>query len=245
MMRRRGQSKKIEFGWARMPAPAARFFDTLTSGGANERQVREIADDLLERIPRGRLLEIGSGPGRLLVEMARRAPQHLELHGLDLSPQMIEIARQHLGDLPAELRVGSIERTDYDGGTFDLVTCTGSFYIWHDPIRCLEEIHRLLVPGGAAVLFELHRSGRPLDFLRGVRDIFWEQGLLRGALAPVFLAQAIRMSRSLAEVSAIIRQTNFAEDFRIEPVTLAALPIWVRIVLEKKVPSGLLPEGTS
>ncbi len=151
-MGNRGEARFTKF-----PGFAARLYDRLTQEKAIRPQYTEVAQDLALRISGGRLLDVGAGPGRLLLDMHKLRPD-VELHGLDISASMVQLARRNLVGTPAEIRQGSIEQTEYRNEFFDLVTCMGSFYLWNNPQRCLEEIFRILKPGQSAYLYETHRD---------------------------------------------------------------------------------------
>lgn len=114
-----------EAHFLRMPRFAARLYD-LVLMKATESQTCDVARDLSTRMEQGRLLDIGTGPGRLLLKVHHQNP-HIELFGLDISPAMIELARRNLSGVPATLRQGRAEQTAFPADFFDLVTCTGSF----------------------------------------------------------------------------------------------------------------------
>jgi len=126
-MTSRGQQDFIH-----LPGFAARLYAALTGINSIRSQHQEIAADLTGNISSGRLIDVGMGPGVLLAEIHRLKPG-IELHGLDISSAMVELARKNLGNVPAKLRVGDIRKTDYPDLYFDIVTCTGSFYLWDEP----------------------------------------------------------------------------------------------------------------
>src|SRR6266545_1351899 len=110
-----------------------------------------IAADVAAVAPDGaRVLEVGCGPGRLSIRLAR---QHgLEVTGLDLDPAMIERARAN-ADRPGngEARrpsflVGDVASLAFPDGSFDLVVSTLSMHHWADPTAGLAEIGRVLRP---------------------------------------------------------------------------------------------------
>lgn len=222
----------VETGYLMLPRAAAELFDVMTSGQANNEQIRQIADDLCRQSPRGRVLDVGCGPGRLLEELARRRGDR-ELHGLELSRAMIALAARRLERRDVELRCRSVEASGYPDDHFDLVTCTGSLYIWYEPVRCLDEIYRILKPGGAAVLFETVRDLDLLALLRGFAAIFPRQGLLRGVAGPVALLNQRRMTYRFEQYQALAARSRFGDDHSLERITLAQLPMWVRIELRK------------
>src|ERR1700689_1104576 len=113
----------------------------------------------LRRVPlaqRGdwRALEIGCGPGRLMRPMSRH---FVEIHGVDVSDEMIALAKEKLRDVPhahAHLTDGASLR-QFGEDFFDFVYSYAVFQ--HIPSRevvyqYLKEIRRVLKPGGLARL---------------------------------------------------------------------------------------------
>ena len=113
---------------------------------------REIAENL-SLADTGRVLDVGTGSGLQLKVIHEIRPE-IALYGLDLSTEAVRVAEANLADIEADLRVGSIESTTYDDGFFDLVTCNSSMSYWKNLVACFDEIHRILRPGGAAILYE-------------------------------------------------------------------------------------------
>jgi ubiquinone/menaquinone biosynthesis C-methylase UbiE len=193
----------------------------------------EIAADLASRVDRGRLLDIGTGPGRLLLEVYRLNP-YIELFGLDISDAMVNLAKSNLSGIKVDLRQGSICKTAYEGDYFDIITCSGSFYLWDYPEECLEEIYRILKVGQSAYLFESYRDYERGEFRNALRTNLRGENLFRRLVSPVFLRKQLRMTYNIDEVAGIIRRTSFSDNHAIEKIVLAGLPIWLRIMLTKR-----------
>ncbi len=104
----------------------------------------------LEARPGDKVLDAGCGTGALLHALASRQ-RKLELAGLDLSPEMLEIARARLGDR-AELRQGRLEAMPFDDLSFDLVISTSVFHYLRRPGEALAEVWRVLRPGGRILI---------------------------------------------------------------------------------------------
>jgi ubiquinone/menaquinone biosynthesis C-methylase UbiE len=107
----------------------------------------------LRRIPLEageRLLDVGCGTGLLLGCLAGRSPFR-ELTGVDLSPGMVAQAR---GRLPASVRllVGDAEALPFPPASFDVAVSVSSFHYWPAPARGLEELRRVLRPGGRLII---------------------------------------------------------------------------------------------
>jgi len=223
----RGQSD-----FARLPRFAARLYAALTQTGPILSQHREIADDLISRIEGGTVLDIGTGPGRLLEEVHRRRPD-FRLYGLDISAAMVEMARKNLGGLGIEFQQGDIRHAPFRDHFFDLVTCTGSFYLWTEPREGLDEIFRILKPGRAAYLYETY-SDCDLDAVReAFRANLRNENLLRRFIAPRLFLKQLRMTYRTDEIEAIVAGTRFSGSFSMDRIVLARMPAWVRITLMK------------
>lgn len=220
-----------ETAFVRLPPFAAGLYDRMLRGRGADSHYADLAKDLLAQGARGRVLDVGTGPGRLLVELRAAAPS-LELHGLDISPAMVALARRTVGD-GVELRVGSIAGTDYPAGSFDVVTCSGSFYLWDEPEACLTEVHRLLAPGGAAHLYESTREYDRAALEAALERNLVGERLVRRLLAPRFLRRQLTLTYTADEVHRIVARTPFAGRCGITPLTLGGLPVWMRVTLRR------------
>lgn len=129
----------------------------------------ELEQDLLLRIEplRGtRVLDLGCGIGNLTIELLARGA---EVTALDLSPKMIETARQRVerfsGGGPVEWVVAPAEKTGLPDSSFDLVV--GKWILHHADIGALAgEIHRVLRPAGRAIFIENSGTNPLLAFAR-------------------------------------------------------------------------------
>jgi len=227
-LRSRGETTFVKF-----PHVAAALYGALSRTQSLQRQAHEIATFLVGEIERGRVLDVGTGPGRLLVAIHQLNPA-LGLYGLDISQSMIELARENLADVPVNLRIGSIARTEYESDFFDLVTCTGSFYLWDDPKQGLEEIHRILKPGRRAYLFETRRDHDKRAFRKALRANLRQEGLVMRLVGPLLLGKAFELGYRPDEIEGILRDTSFSPAHQIEDVTVAGLPVWMRIMLARQ-----------
>jgi ubiquinone/menaquinone biosynthesis C-methylase UbiE len=98
------------------------------------------------------ILDIGCGTGELLFQLQTRF--NADLAGLDLSGNMLEIARKKLGN-NVELRQGDAEHLPWEASRFDLVSCTLSFHHYPQPRLALAEMRRVLKPGGTLLLADI------------------------------------------------------------------------------------------
>ncbi len=114
--------------------------------------------------PFKRLVDLGSGTGRMLTLLAPHAEAAL---GLDLSQQMLNLARNRVteaGLAACELRHGDIFATRLPDESADLVVVHQVLHYLADPAAAVKEAARIVAPGGRLVIadFAPHR----LEFLR-------------------------------------------------------------------------------
>ena len=116
----------------------------------------------------GRAIDIGGGPGKLAIRLARMALQ-VEVVSLDLSPEMVELANQNAAEAGLSGRVegvlGSAESIPFPDASFDLAVSTLSLHHWEQPVAAFREIDRVLKPGGRALVVDLRRDMALLPWL--------------------------------------------------------------------------------
>ena len=111
--------------------------------------------------PCGQAIDLGCGPGDLVIELARRAP-HLHVTGVDLSEDMLAQSRKNAARAGLSERVafraGDAGQIPFENDSLDLVISTLSLHHWEAPPTVLDEIDRVLRPGGAFMIFDLRRD---------------------------------------------------------------------------------------
>lgn len=130
----------------------ARLYDRvlvpLVMGGLYRSVAAEVVGDLPEG---GTFLDIGTGPGQLLVEVGRRRPD-VRLAGIDPSDDMVEVARRRIRDAGlterSDVQVAGAESMPFETGSVDVAMSTLSGHHWADLGMALAEQARVLRPGG-------------------------------------------------------------------------------------------------
>lgn len=111
------------------------------------------------QILRGKhLLEVGCGLGYDSVEFLRR---DVRVTATDLTPTAVQLARRHfeLQRLhPEEVRVANALALPYEDATFDAVWANGVLHATGDTVRAVREVHRVLKPGGRAIISHFYRK---------------------------------------------------------------------------------------
>jgi len=225
-------SDRGENSFVKFPKFAAKLYDTMMKKDAMKLQRVQIAEILTHYINEGKILDIGTGHGRLLAEIFNKNPK-IELYGLDISEKMIELARLNLYDIPVNLQQGNITKTNFKADYFDLITCTGSFYLWNSPVDALNEIHRILKPQKRAILFESHKEYDKDELKGAIKKNLQKENFFNKKIIPNFLKKQLRMTYEISEVEEIINKSLFKNNSSINKITLANLPIWLKIELKK------------
>jgi SAM-dependent methyltransferase len=104
----------------------------------------------LEHVPLragDRVLEVGCGVGSFLAFIADRGA---ELHGIDASEALLDIARRRVP--AADLRVADMEALPFPDDTFDLVAGFNTFFFANDMVAALREAGRVARPGAPVVI---------------------------------------------------------------------------------------------
>jgi ubiquinone/menaquinone biosynthesis C-methylase UbiE len=114
---------------------------------------------------RGRALDIGTGPGQIVVKLARRL-MLWKFTGVDRSQAMIAQANANLaaggGALAGrvEFQVADGNRLPFHDHSFDFVMCNSVLHHVAEPQKLFSEMARLAKPGGAILLRDLRRPRR-------------------------------------------------------------------------------------
>ena len=116
-------------------------------------------------ITEGLALEIGPGPGYLGLEWLKKTGG-TKLNGLEVSPEMINLAEKNAREYGLEDRVryvlGDAQKMPFESNTFDGVFTNGSLHEWSQPRMILNELFRVLKPGGKYFVSDLRRDMSPL-----------------------------------------------------------------------------------
>jgi ubiquinone/menaquinone biosynthesis C-methylase UbiE len=104
-----------------------------------------------------RLLEVGCGTGTDLLQFARGGS---EVVGIDLTPRSVEITRQRFRAYAVEgdFAIGDAENLAFPDNSFDLIYSFGVIHHTPDTGRAVSEFHRVLRPGGRAIVMLYNRA---------------------------------------------------------------------------------------
>jgi ubiquinone/menaquinone biosynthesis C-methylase UbiE len=197
--------KRQEWGEQRSQA-FARMNDR-GAGGVYSALARKIARQWVPRDGGCVLLELGSGPGLLAVELKKLLP-NARIIVTDPSEPMISIARKNADEAnfrDIETILGAAERIPVDSATVDVVISQQSLHEFADLEKAFSEMRRVLKPGGKAVITDWNKSYPRWRFylwcFRMLRRMGWQRA--REA------SYSYRRARRFDEVSRVLLQSNF------------------------------------
>ncbi len=151
----------------------------------------------------GTALEVGPGPGYLGIEWLSKT-QGTFLKGLDISQDMINIAQRNAREFKVhdrvEYRLGNAKQMPFADQTFDAVFTNGSLHEWSDPKLVLDEIYRVLKPGGRYSVTDLRRD--ITQFARIVLQFAIPKERKEG------FASSLNASYTVEELMPILKATN-------------------------------------
>jgi ubiquinone/menaquinone biosynthesis C-methylase UbiE len=140
-----------------MEGAVARWYDRSTR--KDMERFRALAARLRTVLPQGGdMLEVAPGPGFVAIEMAKGGAYRVT--GLDVSRTMVDLARRNAAEAGVDVafRQGNVSAMPFADNSFDLLACSAAFKNFSEPHRALEEMHRVLRPGGTAVVLDLRRD---------------------------------------------------------------------------------------
>ncbi|WP_457634367.1 bifunctional demethylmenaquinone methyltransferase/2-methoxy-6-polyprenyl-1,4-benzoquinol methylase UbiE [Oceanithermus desulfurans] len=156
-------------------APRYDLLNRLLSGGVDQRWRRLAVRLATEKAPR-RILDVATGTGDVALLLKRARPE-AEVVGADFTPQMLELARAKAERAATDVRFVEADALalPFADASFDALTVAFGFRNFADYERGLAEFHRVLAPGGRAVILEFPP---PPEGLLGRAYRFYFNGVL-------------------------------------------------------------------
>ena len=176
--------------------------------------LKEIVDGTPQRI-----LDVACGTGDSTISIAKAAAERTEVIGADISEGMMALVKGKAEKAGVgeriSLQVADGEALPFGEGTFDRVTCAFGIRNFEHKDVGLKEFHRVLKPGGRAVVLELSVPQNRL--LRALYDLYflhilpWVGGLVSGDKAAYkYLPASVHAFPSPDAFCAMLRDAGFA-----------------------------------
>jgi ubiquinone/menaquinone biosynthesis C-methylase UbiE len=210
-----------------IPAPGAIIYNATVAIVLRKPEAK-IAQDIVEKMGNGTILDLGSGPGHLSIDIARGSTG-LKVYGIDLSRRMVKIARRHArGVNNARFVFGNAAKLPFKDNSIDLVISTGASHHWKMPRLVFDECYRVLKPGQEAWIYD----GCPEVFHNPAdrRRLKEEYGFFVGRLGPrVSTLHGFTREEYHTIIKDILEQTAFKGNYQ-----MALTDIWMKITLRKR-----------
>lgn len=173
------------------------------------------------------ILEIASGPGYLAIELSKMGK--FKITGLDISHTFVEIAQDNAKKAMAEIsfQQADVANMPFLDSSFDFILCTSAFKNFSDPVKALNEMHRVLKPNGKVWIDDLRK-----DFTNESIDNLIKNKMKAKGFSAFFMKWSFK---SFLKKSAYTREQfeNFASTSRFKNYEIVETPTEFELLLTK------------
>jgi ubiquinone/menaquinone biosynthesis C-methylase UbiE len=170
-----------------------------------------------------RVLEIAPGPGYLAIELAKLTG--CRMVGVDLSRTFVRMAREnaHKAGVDIAFEEGDAADLPLPSDGYDFVVCCAAFKNFTRPLAALDEMYRVLKPGGTALIIDLRKDFSPQDVNQYVRG----KGVINGVLIKLTFHTMLKKRAYTHEaIAQLAAQSRFERgDVRLDTI---AFELWLR-----------------
>ena len=202
------EKRRWRFKGPEMEGPVARWYTRVRGTQSQLDLYRRQAAELTAGLhPGARVLEVAPGPGYLAIEIARLGT--FSVTGLDISHTFVEIASDNArkAGVTIDFRQGDVAQMPFESGSFDLIVCQAAFKNFTLPRSALAEMHRVLLPGGTAVIQDMSRDATHADIEREVEQM--HVGLVTTFTTKATLEMLKRRAYAPADLARLANQSPF------------------------------------
>jgi len=109
-----------------------------------------------------KVLEVAPGPGYLSIELANRG---FILTGVEISEDFVTIEKRNAEEagVSVDFKQGNASALPLPDGIFDFVICSAAFKNFSEPLKALNEMHRVLKPDGTALIIDMNHDATSED----------------------------------------------------------------------------------
>ncbi len=138
----------------------------------------------------GSVLEIATGPGYFCTELAKLG--NFKITGLDISNDLIKIARNNAeqAGVKVDFLQGNASSIQFPDMSFDFIFCSWAIKNFMEPQKVLNEMYRVLKPGGTALIIDLNHDAASQEWNR------YSSSLGLKGMPALFMKLAFRIQRS-------------------------------------------------
>ncbi len=176
-----------------------------------------VAEEIVAHLQGDTILDIGTGPGYLPIEIAKRS-SNVRIIGVDLSRKLLDMARSNAARAGLSDRLtfqlGNAGRIEFDDSAFDMVISTGMLHAIKDPVKVIQEMYRVLKAGGEAWIFDPARVSAAVDRKKWKASLNLREKFFLRLFQLSGLHKPIK-TYTREEAIALIEKTDF-KDYRID-----------------------------
>jgi ubiquinone/menaquinone biosynthesis C-methylase UbiE len=213
-----------------MNGAVARWYAGLTKKSMED--FKALARRTADQIPAdASVLEVAPGPGYFAVELAKLG--NFQVTGLDISETFVEIARHNAAKagVSVDFRHGNASGMPFADDSFDFLLCCAAFKNFTEPERALEEMYRVLKPGGQGLIIDLRRDASMESVRQAVAGM--KVGMVNGIITKLtFRHMLLKRAYTKSQFEQMIAGTKFRAE-------ISENLLRVEIVLSK--PAKALP----
>jgi ubiquinone/menaquinone biosynthesis C-methylase UbiE len=189
--------------------------------GKHIESYRVAAREIAGRLPGGsHVLEVAPGPGYFAVALAKLGSYHIV--GLDISPSFVRMAAENARreGVDVEFRLGNASSMPFDPDSFDFIYCRAAFKNFSEPIRAIDEMYRVLKPGGTAAIVDLRKDATAGEIDAAVAEM--GLGRINSALTRlIFKHSLIKRAYSQDDFRSMVSRTPFGMcEIRVDSIGL-------------------------
>jgi ubiquinone/menaquinone biosynthesis C-methylase UbiE len=179
------------------------------------REYVDLARRIASQIPQGSaVLEVAPGPGYFCIELAKLGLYAIT--GLDISRTFVKMATGKAADagVRVEFKQGSASNMPLQKDSFDFLLCRAAFKNFADPVGALQEMCRVLRPGGRGLIIDLKRNASPETISNHVdgMGLSWFNRIMTKM---AFKGMLIKSAYTKEEFEQMLSKTKF-RSFKIE-----------------------------
>jgi ubiquinone/menaquinone biosynthesis C-methylase UbiE len=164
---------------------------------------------LAKGIRNGKALDVGTGPGVFPIFISKALP-NIRFKGIDLSPIMVDLAKQNAIDDGVkdriEFEVGSAYALPCEDHSIDLLLCINTLHHLDHPVEFFNEAARALKQEGAFVIVDFHRDTSSIVI--GIFDLFWKTFFGKHPKARNGFLESVHSSYTLKECQTFLEQSR-------------------------------------
>lgn len=197
-----------------------------------------LAQRIAQQLPsRSRVLEVAPGPGYFAIELAKLGDYRIS--GLDISETFVDIARANAAaaNVRVDFRQGNVSAMRFPDSRFDFILCRAAFKNFSQPGEALAEMHRVLKPGGRALIIDLRRDASSESVGKAVEAM--NLGSVNRILTKLtFRFMLLPRAYTKPEFEELVSRSRFSG------VEIAENPIGLEVILTKGGSAPIPPFGS-